>query len=161
MKRTALLVLMTLALAVVPAMGQAISKGFVFSQKKFDPNIFLRISGTWWRNPQYMQFFNLTADQQKKMDEVFQESRIRLIPLNADLELQEALLEPLMEAERLEEAKALAQIDRVAQARAELEKANSRMLLGIRQVMTADQWAKLQGMPAKIKDAVFIPKVKK
>jgi Spy/CpxP family protein refolding chaperone len=161
MKRNAFLVLMILTLAVVPAMGQAVSKGFVFSQKKLDPNIFLQISGTWWRNPQYMQFFNLTADQQKKMDDVFQESRIRLIPLNADLELQEALLEPLMEAERLDEAKALAQIDRVAQARAELEKANARMLLGIRQVMTADQWSKLQSMPAKIKESVFMPKLKK
>jgi protein CpxP len=49
------------------------------------------------------------------------------------------LLEPLMDAERLDEAKTLVQIDRVAQARAELEKANARMLLGIRQVMTADQ----------------------
>jgi hypothetical protein len=32
----------------------------------------------------------------------------------------------------------------VAQARAELEKANARMLLGIRRVLTPDQWKKLQ-----------------
>jgi protein CpxP len=70
------------------------------------------------------------------------------------------LLEPLMDAERLDEAKTLVQIDRVAQARAELEKANARMLLGIRQVMTADQWSKLQSMPVKIKEAVFLPKLK-
>jgi hypothetical protein len=34
----------------------------------------------------------------------------------------------------------------VAQARAELEKANARMLLGIRRVMTADQWQKLKAL---------------
>ena len=38
----------------------------------------------------------------------------------------------------------LAEIDRVAQIRAELEKANARMLLGLRRVLTQDQWQKLQ-----------------
>jgi periplasmic protein CpxP/Spy len=32
----------------------------------------------------------------------------------------------------------------VAQARAELEKANARMLLSVRQVLTADQWTRLR-----------------
>jgi Spy/CpxP family protein refolding chaperone len=40
--------------------------------------------------------------------------------------------------------KILAQIDHTAQARAELEKANAKMLLGIRNVLTPDQWSKLQ-----------------
>jgi hypothetical protein len=35
----------------------------------------------------------------------------------------------------------------VAQARAELEKANARMLLGIRRVLNQDQWKKLQEAP--------------
>ena len=41
-------------------------------------------------------------------------------------------------------AKALAQIDKVAQARAALEKENAKMLLGIRGVLTPDQWTKLR-----------------
>ena len=53
-------------------------------------------------------------------------------------------LEPLMSADRPDEAQVLAQIDKVAQARAELEKSNARMLLGIRQVLTADQWKQLK-----------------
>ena len=43
-----------------------------------------------------------------------------------------------------DEGKLLAQIDRVAQARAELEKANARMLLGIRRELTHEQWLKLE-----------------
>jgi Spy/CpxP family protein refolding chaperone len=39
--------------------------------------------------------------------------------------------------------KTMAQIDKVAQARADLEKANARMLLGIRVLLTPDQWTKL------------------
>ena len=49
-----------------------------------------------------------------------------------------------MAADTPDEPKILAQIDKVAQARAELEKANARFLLGIRRVLTQDQWKKLQ-----------------
>ncbi len=43
-----------------------------------------------------------------------------------------------------DEAQVLGQIDRIAQARAELEKANARMLLAFRGVLTLEQWKKLQ-----------------
>ena len=100
--------------------------------------------GRWWTNPQTAKDLGLTADQQKKMDDIFQQNRLSLIDLHATLEKQEVQLEPLVAADQPDEGKILAQIDRVAQARAELEKANARMLLGIRRVMTADQWQKLK-----------------
>ena len=100
--------------------------------------------GRWWTNPQIAKEIGLSADQEKKMDDIFQQHRLTLIDLNASLEKQEVILDPLVSADQPEESKILAQIDRVAQARAELEKANARMLLGIRRVMTADQWQKLK-----------------
>jgi len=102
------------------------------------------VPGRWWSNPEMVQKLGLTDDQQKKMDDIFQQSRLKLIDLNASLEKEELIMEPLMSADQPDEAKILAQIDRVAQARAELEKANARMLLGIRRVLTPDQWKKLQ-----------------
>jgi len=106
--------------------------------------------GTWWRDQRYASVLSLTADQQKRMDEVFQQSRIRLIDLTATLDKEEAILEPLMQAERLDEARTAAQIDKVADARAELEKANARMLLGIRQVLTPEQWKMLDSSSANV-----------
>lgn len=100
--------------------------------------------GRWWHNPEMSQKLGLSADQQKKMDDVFQQYRLKLIDLSASLQKEEAVLEPLMEAPQGDEAKTVAQIDRVAQARAELEKANAKMLLGVRRVLTQDQWKKLQ-----------------
>ncbi len=85
----------------------------------------------------------LTPDQTKKMDDIFQQSRIQLIDLKANVEKQSAMLEPLLSANPPDTAKAMAQIDKVAQARADLEKANAKMLLGIRGVLTPDQWTKL------------------
>lgn len=103
-----------------------------------------RAMGPWWNDPQLVEKLGVTADQKKKMEDIFQQHRLKLIDLHASLQKAETILEPLMSADQPDEAKIVAQIDRVAQARAELEKANARMLLGIRQVLTPDQWKKLQ-----------------
>ena len=100
--------------------------------------------GRWWTDPALVQKLGLTADQQKRIDSLFQQNRLKLIDQSAGLRKEEAILEPLLEAEHPDESQVLAQIDRIAQARAELEKANARMLLGFRSVLTLDQWNKLQ-----------------
>jgi protein CpxP len=100
--------------------------------------------GRWWMDPALIQKLGLTADQQKRIDGLFQQSRLKLIDLSAGVQKEEAILEPLLEADRPDETQVLAQIDRVAQARAELEKANARMLLGFRGVLTLEQWKKLE-----------------
>jgi Spy/CpxP family protein refolding chaperone len=100
-------------------------------------------AGTWWRNQKYVSVLSLTTDQQKRMDEVFQQNRIKLIDLTATLDKEEASLEPMLQADRLDEIRVVAQIDKVANARAELEKSNAKMLLGIRQVLTPEQWTTL------------------
>ena len=103
--------------------------------------------GRWWTNPETAKEIGLTTDQQKKMDDIFHQHRLSLIDMNAALEKAEVQLEPLVAADQPDEGRILAQIDRVAQARADLEKANARMLLGIRRVLTADQWQKLKVLP--------------
>jgi Spy/CpxP family protein refolding chaperone len=105
--------------------------------------------GKWWHNPRMVLRLNLTPEQQKKMDDVFQQSRLRLIDLNASLQREEAMLDPLVNSDQLDDAKVLPQIDKVAQARAELEKANARLLLGIRHLLTPEQWKRLT-MPGPV-----------
>jgi Spy/CpxP family protein refolding chaperone len=100
--------------------------------------------GRWWTDPALIQRLGLTTDQQKRIDTLFQQNRLKLIDLSAGVQKEEAILEPLLEADRPDESQVLAQIDRIAQARAELEKANARMLLGFRGVLTLEQWKKLQ-----------------
>ena len=100
--------------------------------------------GIWWHNPDLVQKLTLTPDQQKRMDDILQQSRLQLIDLRANVEKQELLMEPMLAANPPDTNKILAQIDHTAQARAELEKANAKMLLSIRNVLTPDQWTKLQ-----------------
>src|SRR5271154_36508 len=102
--------------------------------------------GRWWDNPNVAQQVGITDDQKKKMDDIFQQHKLQLIDLKAAVEKQEAIMEPLIQADQPDEAKILSQIDAIAQSRAELEKANARMLFGIRTVLTPDQWKKVRTM---------------
>jgi Spy/CpxP family protein refolding chaperone len=97
----------------------------------------------WWKDSAVAQQLELTPEQIKRMDTIFEQSKLQLIDLHANLEKQELLLEPLLSANPVETAKASAQIDKVANARADLEKANAKMLLGIRGVLKPEQWTKL------------------
>jgi Spy/CpxP family protein refolding chaperone len=102
-----------------------------------------RPEGMWWKNPMVVQKLALTPDQVTRINGVFEKSRLELIDLKANLEKQDLFLEPLMSANPVDTTKALAQIHKVAQARADLEESHARMLLGIRGVLTPEQWTKL------------------
>jgi Spy/CpxP family protein refolding chaperone len=104
--------------------------------------------GMWWKSPRIAERLSLTADQTRKMDDIVEHSRLDLIDLRANLEKQQVMLGPIMDANPVDTAKASAQIDKVANARADLEKANAKMLLSIRGVLTPDQWTKLHERPS-------------
>jgi protein CpxP len=100
--------------------------------------------GRWWARPEMVEKLALTPEQTKEMDEILQQYRLKLIDSNASLRKEETIMDPLIEAEEPDEAKIVAQIDRVVKARAELEKTNARMLLGIRRLLTPEQWNTLK-----------------
>ena len=100
--------------------------------------------GMWWKNPDVVKDLNITPDQQKQLDKIVLDSRLQLIQMHANLEEEQVKLEPILNASPFDESRALAQISRIADMRAELEKTNAKMLLGLRGVLSADQWTKLQ-----------------
>lgn len=100
--------------------------------------------GRWWNNPKIVERLKLTEAQRKGFDGILQDHREKLVDLRGSLEKAELALEPLMGADQPNETKILDQINKVAQARAELEKANARFLLAIRAKLTPEQWKLLQ-----------------
>lgn len=100
--------------------------------------------GRWWNNPKVVERLKLTDDQRKAFDGILQQHRETLVDLRGSLEKAELTLEPLMREDQPNESAILAQIDKVAQARAELEKANARFLLAIRAKLTPEQWKQLR-----------------
>jgi hypothetical protein len=132
------------------AVKQAVtSKGFSASPLA---ELQATVSGTFWRNPRWVETMSLTSDQQRKMDEVFQQYRLKLVDLTATLQKEELVLEPLlanMPPSVENGTKIQTQIDRIADSRAELEKANSKMLVGILQLLSKEQFDKMP-LPRKV-----------
>ncbi len=102
--------------------------------------------GKWWKNSETVRELGLSEAQINQIEQTFLEQRLKLIDLHAELEKQEARLQPLIEADQPDEAKVSAQIDQVLAARGRLEKANAMMMLAIRRVLTVEQWKKLQAI---------------
>jgi protein CpxP len=133
-----------MALAQAPGSGQG-GPGFGDHRPPFERAMgSFGEHGKWWHNPKVVAELKLTDDQQKAMDGILLQHRETLIDLRAGLERAELGLEPLMGQDQPDETKILAQIDTVAQARAELEKANARFLLALRAKLAPEQWKQLQ-----------------
>lgn len=108
--------------------------------------------GRWWNDPAVIEKLKLTDQQRKDMDAILQDHREKLIDLRANVEKAEVEMQPMIQADQPNEAAILAQIDKIAQARAELEKGNARFLLALRAKLTPDQWKALQDMRADHRD---------
>jgi len=104
--------------------------------------------GRWWNNPKVVEALKLTDAQRKEFDATLLAHREKLVDLHANLQKAELEMEPLMGDDQPNEGKILAEIDKIAAARAELEKANARFLLAIRAKLTPDQWKSLKQLQA-------------
>ena len=100
--------------------------------------------GRWWDDSHFAQDLHLRPEQQKRMDSIFEENRGNLVSRYTALQQEESRMEALSRAQNPNEPELDAQIDRVSRARADLEKANTRLLLQIRRQMDADQIARLE-----------------
>jgi len=98
----------------------------------------------WWNLPRMSERLKLSDDQRKGMDAILQAYKERLIDLRANLDKAELAMQPLLSADTPNDSATLAQIDKVVGARAELERANARFLLAIRDKLTTEQWKQLQ-----------------
>ena len=100
--------------------------------------------GRWWDDKHFAKQLHLSGDQQRHMDTIFEQNRAVLLKRFEGLQQEEQKMEGLTHAKTLDENALFAQIDRVAQARADLEKANTHLLFQIRNEMDADQISRLE-----------------
>jgi Spy/CpxP family protein refolding chaperone len=101
------------------------------------------LDGKWWKNTQLAEEIGLTSDQADRIEKAFARSRPLLIDLRADLEKKQFALQQAMEDRNAERRDLEKKIEAVENARAELQKTRSGMLLDIRQVLKPEQWQKL------------------
>jgi TonB family protein len=104
----------------------------------------VNLNGAWWTNTALVARLGLTDEQKAKIERAYENHRQRIASSTAQLEKEEAQLARLLEAEQVDRNAVLGQIDRVTQARGDMERANSAMTLEMREVLTRAQWMQLQ-----------------
>jgi Spy/CpxP family protein refolding chaperone len=104
----------------------------------------LAAQGKWWQSEEYRRELRLTADQSKRLEDIFQAAVPTLKSLKKSLDQAESEFERLLE--RGDDGSVMDQVERVEAARAELNKSHTLMMLKMKRVLTADQWAKFTAM---------------
>ena len=98
----------------------------------------------WWQSDQYKGELGLTAEQSKRLEEIFQAAVPTLKAQKRTLDKAEAEFEALIE--KGSDAAVMEQVNHLETARAELNKTRTMMLLRMKKVLTADQWAKFTAL---------------
>jgi Spy/CpxP family protein refolding chaperone len=110
------------------------------------PGFQLGPPGRWWDDRATVKSLRLSPEQQTRMDAIFEQNRGELQARFENVRQAEMQMEELARSDAPVEVALFAQIDRVAQARAELEKANTHLLLQLRREMDAEQIRRLEKM---------------
>jgi len=99
----------------------------------------------WWTDAALVARLGVTDDQKSRIEAIYGRYRQTLVQNKTDLEREEAVLARMLETEPMEPVNAVStEIERVVQARGEMERTYSKMTLEIRQILTRTQWIQLQ-----------------
>jgi len=99
-----------------------------------------------WNNSEIATKLNLTDQQKQQLESTFTGYRLKLIDLHAAVQREEVKLEPLIQADKLDEGAITKQVDTLVAARGQLEKTMAMMGVDIRKVLSTDQWKQLKEM---------------
>lgn len=99
----------------------------------------LGLGGRWWDDGKVGKKLTLRDDQRRRMDDIFEANRPTLQALYTNLQKEQLKLASMPPGDLQDETRVFAAIDRVAQARTDLEKAEAHILVQIRQQLDPGQ----------------------
>jgi Spy/CpxP family protein refolding chaperone len=113
-------------------------------QQRIHVEPMITLPGRWWDDKRTIKQLNLRTEQQQRMDTIFESNKGTLISLYGNLQHEQQRFVQMPREDLQDETKVFAQIDRIAQARADLEKANFHTLMQIRKELDPDQAASME-----------------
>jgi Spy/CpxP family protein refolding chaperone len=97
----------------------------------------------WWTNERFQKNLSLSAEQQQKLEDVFQAASPRLRAQKRVLDKLEDELAHMVREARVEEREVEAFVERVEAARADLSKTRTLMFFRMHRILTPEQNIKL------------------
>jgi len=100
----------------------------------------------WWDEKKFRKMLDLSSDQQRQLDAIFNANKSSILERYQAVVEEQQRMDLLCKRMPLDEASVFSEIDRLAAARAELEKANAHLLLTLRQGLDAKQIERLKSI---------------
>jgi periplasmic protein CpxP/Spy len=107
-------------------------------------------AGTWWENPRVVEALQLTAEQQGQIADLVYQHALKMVDLKATVEKSELELKARVDRSELDASAVRAAFGTFQGARAALETERFEMLLGVRQLLSPQQWQALQGLRREV-----------
>ncbi|HYO79066.1 MAG TPA: periplasmic heavy metal sensor [Thermoanaerobaculia bacterium] len=100
--------------------------------------------GRWWRHPATVQKLELNREQQRRLDDIFQNTANELIDAKAEINNLEVRLRGELDRSELRRAEIQRVATLLSAARARLFERELMMLVDMRGILEAHQWERLQ-----------------
>jgi Spy/CpxP family protein refolding chaperone len=109
--------------------------------------------GKWWKRPRIAAYIDLTADQERQLDEIFAKNRPQIIDLKANLEKRQFEYDQAMESGA--DRKIIAsRIEAREDARAKLQTELALMVIDMRRVLRPEQWERLTRLQQAMRERI-------
>jgi len=101
-------------------------------------------SGKWWKDPGIAKALDLTSRDVQQLDNLFVQSRRRMIELKNQVEKEQFEYQTLIESQNLDEKAVNRQLRKLEKARSDLNEERSRFVLGVRKILGHNRFQRLQ-----------------
>ena len=101
--------------------------------------------GKWWTVPDVVKDLNLTAEEQKQLDDLYVESRRNMVDLQTNLKKERIEMEQLFNAETFNEAECMDRFKRLQNARNHKSVERFSFIVNVRKLLGKDRFWRLKG----------------
>jgi Spy/CpxP family protein refolding chaperone len=100
--------------------------------------------GKWWRMPEVAKKLELTSEEQQKFDDLFVQSRRRMIDLKSNVQKEGLELEMILDQQNFDESACMDRFKKFQDARTNLTNERFRFLVEVRKLLGLDRYRQLK-----------------
>ncbi|MDJ0987334.1 MAG: periplasmic heavy metal sensor [Desulfobacterales bacterium] len=101
-------------------------------------------SGKWWYNKKVVKNLNLTSNEVRQLDGLYEDSHRKLIDLKSAVKREQFELDTLLGKEPVDDAKVRKQFQRLEKARTDLANERLGFVIRVREIIGADRFQQLK-----------------
>ena len=100
--------------------------------------------GKWWKMPEVVKKLGITSEEQQKLDDLYVQSRRRMIDLKSNVKKEELELTIILDQKNFDESACMDQYKKLDSARDKLSNERFKFLVEVRKLLGLDRYRQLK-----------------